>query len=313
MKKISSLRGSLKDSKGFKPSSLRLKAARFLRLTTQLLVFTFINGKVLGLEPIPLPVPFLQPGATPTSIVISSFEALQRQLTAAIFPFTPLAAIILSSAFLGRLPCSWACPFGLLQDLTSLASGKKVKVSLPTHRGALKVKYGLLAIILFLTVSLGLAKHYGVGRDYEAFLGVFASAPFEALSPSTTFFALFPHMILWEAYPKGLEELIKINPIIIIRFTILIAIILGASYIPRFFCRYLCPLGALIGFLGLHSLIDLKRNMVRCVKCRTCEENCPTQIRILERPPEGFKTAECIKCLECKFACPNKAIEIKIP
>ena len=312
MPKISGLGRGLKD-KRFKISSLKLKAIRFLRLMIQFLIFIFINGKVLGLEPIPLPAPFLQPGAAPKSIVISAFEALQRQLTAAILPFTPLAVIILSSAFLGRLPCAWACPLGLLQDLVSMASGRRAKVSLPTHRKALKIKYNLLAIILFLTVSLGLAKHYGVGSEYEGFLGIFASAPFEALSPSTTLFALFPYMVLWEAYPKGFEDLLKINPILIIRFIILIAIILGASYIPRFFCRYLCPLGALIGFLGLHSLIDLRRNIVRCVKCRRCEENCPTQLRILERPPEGFKTAECIKCLDCKFACPNKAIEIKIP
>jgi polyferredoxin len=146
--------------------------------------------------------------------------------------------------------------------------------------------------------------------------------PFTALSPAETLFAVLPKMV--KGFSNVIAEkpifdvlsgVLDLPPLFWIQLFILIGVLVLAVYIPRGWCRYLCPHGALMALLNMFSFMGLKRDPVRCIKgeCRECVKACPMQIRILEQPWEKFNDPECIYCLKCIDACQNKAIKVKYP
>lgn len=243
-----------------------------------------------------------------------AFSALQVMLYQRIFPWLPIAAFLLTAVILGRALCGWVCPFGFIQDLLGYVKKRHTRVSLRTHGGMLKVKYGILAAVLFISVTLSISLALGVGKSYESAIGVFAPAPFNALSPADTLFAILPRMVLMVVYvPEVLIVGILSDPLFWVRLTIMIAIIVLAVYVPRSWCRYFCPIGALLAVLNRFSFLGLKRDPLRCTRagCRTCVDACPMMVRILELPWEKFTDSECIYCLKCVDACPTRAIKPK--
>ena len=70
----------------------------------------------------------------------------------------------------------------------------------------------------------------------------------------------------------------------------------------NFWCRYLCPYGALLGLLGRFSPFKVRRNEEKCVHCHACTQHCPTLIDVESK--EAVKSAECFGCLTCVSRCP---------
>ena len=169
---------------------------------------------------------------------------------------------------------------------------------------------------MFISATLAISLVAGVGKSYETAIGVFAPAPFNALSPADTLFAILPRMVLMVFYaPEALIARILSDPLFWVRLAIMIAIVVLAAYVPRSWCRYFCPIGALLAVLNRFSFLGLKRDPLRCTRtgCRTCVDACPMMVRILELPWEKFTDSECIYCLKCVDACPTRAIKPKFP
>ncbi|WP_048057859.1 4Fe-4S binding protein [Methanothermococcus okinawensis] len=76
---------------------------------------------------------------------------------------------------------------------------------------------------------------------------------------------------------------------------------------PRAFCKYFCPVGALLSILSIKPLFKLKLNN-NCVRCKLCERKCPMQIKLTN----DVNQKECVRCFECKSACKKDAIDFKI-
>jgi polyferredoxin len=74
--------------------------------------------------------------------------------------------------------------------------------------------------------------------------------------------------------------------------------------IPYFWCRYLCPYGALLGFIGLFSPNKIKRNTDACIDCSKCAKICPA--RILVDQVKTVRSDECTSCFQCVDICPVK-------
>ena len=74
--------------------------------------------------------------------------------------------------------------------------------------------------------------------------------------------------------------------------------------IERFWCRYLCPYGALLGLVGLLSLGKIHRDPSHCTDCGKCEKKCPGMIPI--RQKTIVHSLECSACLTCIESCPEK-------
>ena len=158
----------------------------------------------------------------------------------------------------GRVFCGFLCPFGALQDVIDHIVPKSWKRPLPQriHRGAAWIKYGILAVIVV-----------------PAILGSQVSL-YQYFEPFGTVFFLSPSLPLW----------------------LIAGGFLAASVIiPRFYCRYACPLGAALGVLSVVSFRRIPR-VEHCSLCSVCEQKCPTgAIR-----KEVIDVHECVRCNVCE-------------
>ncbi|MEZ5492633.1 MAG: 4Fe-4S binding protein [Gammaproteobacteria bacterium] len=138
----------------------------------------------------------------------------------------------------GRIFCSSLCPFGALQDFLTRIVPKRFQRDVPRkiHDKAIYIKYGILALILGLTV---VAPNVSIFQYFE---------------PFGTIFFFSQSVLLW---------------------VILIAFLISSSVVKRFYCRYACPLGAALGVVSLISPFKIKR-VEQCSICKVCEHACPT-------------------------------------
>ncbi len=282
------------------------------------LSFILFNAILFGLGPWPIVLPVLYSLGVPQKTVGDAFAMLQWMVYDSVFPWLPMASFFLVAAFLGRALCGWVCPFGFIQDLLGYVKRKHREVSLRTHVGMIKVKYVVLVVALFVSGTLGISLSIGVGEGYKAALGEFAPAPFNALSPADTLFAVLPKIALDLRYtnPNAFAAgIFAVQPFLWVRILIMVAILVLGVYLPRSWCQYLCPHGAVLAFLNRFSFLGLKRDPLRCTKatCRACVEICPMKVPILDLPWEKFTDPECIYCLKCVEACATKAIKPKFP
>jgi len=88
---------------------------------------------------------------------------------------------------------------------------------------------------------------------------------------------------------------------------ILIFLLVMNLYKRRFFCNYLCPLGALYGLVSRVSLFNLKTNS-NCISCSACSKNCTYN----GSPYNDYMKSECMTCFNCTSDCPKDAIDVRI-
>jgi len=174
-------------------------------------------------------------------------------------PLLIMAVVTVVTVLLwGRVFCGVLCPFGALQDMIERVVPKRFRVTVPRHihLPALKVKYLILAVILV-----------------PALLGSRASL-YQYFEPFGTVFFLSPSFLLW---------------------AIAASFLVATAFIPRFYCRYACPLGA---GLALASIISLRRigRVEHCSHCKVCEHDCPTGA--IDGAKIDFK--ECVRCNRCE-------------
>ena len=165
----------------------------------------------------------------------------------------------------GRVFCSSLCPFGALQDFITRFSPKRWRLKVPQriHDKALYIKYGVLTLIIGTALI-------------NSNLSIF-----QYFEPFGTLFFFSSSALLW---------------------TILIAILLACVAVERFYCRYLCPLGAALGLVSVLSPFKIKR-VPQCSLCKVCEHACPTGA--IRGPEIDFK--ECVRCDVCEIKLITKA------
>lgn len=256
-----------------------------------------------------------------------AFTAIQFMLSGwsnfpVAFPWLAIASFLIVGILIGKTLCGWVCPFGFVQDLVGFIRRKKMVISPRTHESIIYIKYGILGIALFISATFSAAKLVGVSGNYESALGIFTRAPFTALSPAETLFATLPRMV--SGFGSAIAErpvadvlagVLGILPIFWVQLFIMFGVLVFAALVPRGFCRYLCPHGAIMAIMNRFSFIGLRRDPVKCAKgtCRHCVEVCPMDIRILDLPWEKFSDPECIYCLKCVDACEDGALKLKYP
>jgi len=302
------------------------------RLIVQLLSLMAINGLVftliypyIKLEPIPFGLPILASINSPYTAIYSSLDLIQLELSQPEFPWIVVGTIFLIGAVVGRAFCGWVCPIGFIQDIITTLKGKLDFVSPRTQKTAKKLKYYVLFLTMLISGSLGLALYLGVGSDYKTALDIFATGPFTAISPDGTLFGTVPALLRLLGQnlasiitrPPTIQEvwaqLNKVPPLLALRLLILLGFFGAAWRVPRFWCRYVCPTGALMAVFQRYSFAGIKRDPVKCTKCPHCEIKCPMQINILDLPWEKFNDPECIMCMECIDACPHGSLSPKFP
>jgi len=219
-------------------------------------------------------------------------------------------ATLLVTARLGRVFCGWVCPLGTLNNLVGTLRKWPAR---PRLRGWFHVKYLVLAGLLTaafgfqwvgvldplsLTVrSLALGVYPALNTGLNALLDVLYTpdAPFfRAVAEGASSF--LQQTVLAFQPPRFVQGALV---------GALFAGILALNLVERrFWCRYLCPLGALLGVAGRWTL--LKRNVSEgCTSCGLCDHGCQGGASTGEG--QGWRPSECVACFNCGDACPTSS------
>ncbi len=196
--------------------------------------------------------------------------------------FFILAGIVTVSLAFGKSFCSWMCPVGFISELIGDFGEKiskklfKKKIIIPKFFDIplRSLKYLLLAFFvyaIFFTMTASSLKY-------------FLDSPYNKMADVKMFYFF--------------AEISRFSLIVI-------AVLFGLSIVFRnFWCRYLCPYGALLGIISLASPNKIKRDSVSCIDCGLCTKACPSNIKV-DKKITVFSD-ECSTCLSCVDVCPVK-------
>ena len=191
--------------------------------------------------------------------------------TLTLFIITLIVAILFRRSF-----CGLICPFGAIQEFFARLGHKlfKRKFIMPVSidKPLRYLKYLVLVVTVF----------------YAWRTAGLWMAPYDP----------------WSAYahlPEGLESVWKESAVGLI---ILVITVLGSLIYDRFFCKYLCPMGALYGIVGKLSPFKVVRNESVCIDCGLCSKNCPVNIDV--QHSLKVTSAECLNCQTCVLSCPKE-------
>jgi len=251
--------------------SLRIRSKRKI---IQFLALVISNLGLFRILKTGLVCPFLYCHGCPFAAFGCPIGIIQNFIVYGRFPFFTVGSLGVYGMLLGRVFCGWACPFGALHDLLTVGFGRKVRA-----RSYWYLKY----IFLFLVIAL---------------TWLFLDTVFCKFCPSGSLFAAISFRILYPSFGAGLFFYIHI-------LTLILAIAL-ALVISRFWCRYICPLGAIAGAFNKLSFLTIQLDEEKCKGCGCCLEACPMGIDKLESI--GGST-DCTLCGRCIESCPEKALK----
>jgi len=204
-----------------------------------------------------------------------------------------IGVIYLTAITVGRVFCGWACPFGMIQDFIAYLPFKKEKLSPVTYGQIKDIKWAILGFSLFLSILVGLKRSGATETSVP--IGVINEAQFSVISPSGNLFSYLPWMILWNN-----DALARAGLLGWLKFSILIGVLIPSLYIPRFFCRFLCPLGALLETVSQFKILRIvpKRGFSVESWNYTLEKVCPMGVTV--QPQDKFISHPgCIHCGKC--------------
>ncbi len=214
-------------------------------------------------------------------------------------------APLLLTLLLGRFFCGWVCPFGALSQFFTWLGSLRGLRRIPVARKPLRLKYlllvALLAASLFTVQLLGWLD------------------PFSLLTRSAAA-AVLPgaNALVQQALLAGPEPLYELGRRVLLTGTqrtflqvagigvVFFGLLLLNFQRRRFFCNYLCPLGALYGLLARWSLVRLPINE-KCRSCNACAGHCT----YYGSPFKDYLKSECVLCFNCVADCPEAAIDLR--
>ena len=224
------------------------------------------------------------PGAEAFLPISSLMSFILFFKTGVIHPVHPaglfiFVAILSVSFIFGKSFCSWICPIGFISEMIGdfgekfqkKLFGRKIVLPKFLDYPLRSLKY--LILLFFIYAIIGMSS-----SAIQAFL----DAPYNIMSD----------IKMYEFFAK-----ISQFALIVITSLFILSII-----IRNFWCRYLCPYGALLGFFSLLSFNKIKRNVDSCTDCKACTTVCPSNIKV--HKVKTVISDECVSCIKCIDACP---------
>ncbi len=248
-----------------------MKKITISRRISQAVFFGITAGWLaVGALRCPFGVPFISCQSCPTR------ECPGRYLQ---LPFIALAA--LSGLVFGRAFCGWACPVGFVMDVLGKIPKFKATVSkkfTAIDRYLKPLKY----VALVIGVGLVIALNFTEARPFPYVVRTSTVFNFDALrlAPALGF----------SAYA--------------VRIGVIAGALVGGVFISRVWCRYLCPVGALLGLFNTFSLFGIFREREDLPHCDLYPRDC-----IMHTTPD---TTDCVMCGECAEACPRDNLKLRL-
>jgi polyferredoxin len=187
-----------------------------------------------------------------------------------------ISAIILA-IFLRKGFCGWICPIGFASNIMEKL-GRRLGCAIALPRW---LEYPLLCMKYLL---LGFFGYIILWKMNVPAIEAFLFSQYNLVSDAK--------MLLFFIHPSALT------------LQVLGILVLVSLVIRNFWCRYLCPYGALLGLGAMFSPVQVKRSASLCVDCKRCDKICPASIQVSRN--SSIRHAECIGCMECVEICPQK-------
>lgn len=231
----------------------------------------------------------LAPAAPESYCPLGGFESLYKYLTSGgqfvahvhlsnmVLAISVVATAVVAKGFF----CGWVCPLGAIQQLLTGIRRWLQRRWRPLNSFArwLGVRSRPLAF---------LDRWLRWGKYLVLIWIIWGTAYYGVM--------VFRDVDPWAALLNVLEEGKGLG------FVVLIATLVAALVGDRVFCRYACPLGAIVGIFGKISLIKVQREASACIGCGLCSKKCPMNIPVDEK--SRVAASECNLCLNCVDACP---------
>ena len=263
---------------------------RLIQLYTALLynanVKGYIDGQLFNGATKKLCLPGFNCYSCPGAIGACPLGSLQNALTHADHKWTAYVygIIALFGISLGRMICGFFCPVGLCQELLYKVPTPKIKKS-----GFTRILSYFKHVILVVMVVILPIMYIG-GTPVPSFC--------KYICPTGIFEGAFGLV------PNNPDYYGSLQVIFTWKFSLLIAFIVLSMVLFRFFCRFICPLGALYGFFCKVALLGVKVEKKKCTDCGLC-------VAVCKMDTKRVGDHECIHCGECISVCPTKAISWK--
>ena len=282
-----------------------------IRLAVQILVFIVFICLLIYADPIAE-----KDGTVDIFLRMSPLSAIGAMVAAKEFivRYWPAIIVLVSSLFLGRFFCGWICPLGTTLDVTDrLLKKQRNRVSYKIY-DAKRLKYYILAFLL-LSLFIG---HQMVGW-------------FDPISIATNAYTIVIHPYLVSLINSFFNFLHKfhlinfvsdkvhvfINEALFARqapffrghlifLIVLSAIISLGLFYKRYWCRDLCPLGALFALFSDWSIFKRVVGQNICDECDKCNVDC--KMGAIDGTGRKTQAGECILCMKCQDICPTGAV-----
>ncbi|MDI6726696.1 MAG: 4Fe-4S binding protein [Smithellaceae bacterium] len=217
-------------------------------------------------------------------------------------------ALVGATLLIGRFFCAYVCPLGAAIDgLDFLFFRKNKRRGLKRDEGLRRGKYFLLIIIIAAAALIGVSLVYLL--DPIALLTRFYT--FVLYPALIALLNLLLDLIRPLAGALGLASVSHLHyPQPVFYMTSITLLIFGtlialSYFTPRFWCRYLCPLGAFLSLISPWGLFK-RRVGPDCNRCLVCQQRCPMEA--IDQDPFNTRLRECIQCRNCALICPQQAI-----
>ncbi len=196
-----------------------------------------------------------------------------------------LISFLLISLVFRKTFCSWLCPVGTLSEVLWKLGRRLLRWNFTLPRWAdlplRSLKYVLLGLFV-----------YAVGAMSAEALSGFLSSPYGLIADVKMLY-----------FFRFLSSTALIT---------LLSLALLSVLIKNFWCRYLCPYGALMGLASLLSPARIRRDPDACIDCAKCAKACPAVLPVDRLA--SVRSAECTGCMECVAICPAAgALEFSMP
>lgn len=228
--------------------------------------------------------PFIpRPSAVEGFLPISALVAFKVWITSGEFDHIHPAGLVLftfivgSGIFFRKSFCSWICPIGTVSEWIGML-GKKVfkrNFEIPGWLAWLLTPLKYLLLLFFFTLILNMS------ADSAKF---FLDGSYNKIADVK--------MLLFFLNMGGFA------------LTVIAVLFILSLFFKNFWCRFLCPYGALIGLGSIFRMTKVRRNEETCTNCGMCTRVCPQRVKVSQKTQ--VLTPECTACLQCVEACPIK-------
>ena len=214
----------------------------------------------------------------------------------------------------GRVFCNWVCPYGSLHQFVGWLFNigrARDRIDENRYRSIYFLKYAILVVLLILAfmgaLQIGLLDP--ICLMYRSFATVVAPATDMVIDTVSLKANNLELDTLWLdslKFGPGTARRVFVGSFWIGLF--IFGLVSANLLIPRFFCRVLCPLGALLGVISRFSLFRINRDVHKCTDCNLCLTRCEGAAD----PQGAVRLSECFSCMNCIDDCPEDALSFSL-